>query len=50
MAAEFLDADYASWERDNHGYQCVFHYRAKPVAARDTMVRFRLLSFTLTSP
>jgi hypothetical protein len=47
MAAELLDVDYASWELDNHGYQCVFPYRAKPVAAWDTMVRLHPLLFHL---
>ena len=42
MAAELLDADYASWELDNPGHQCVFHYRAKPDAAWDTLVRLPL--------
>jgi hypothetical protein len=39
MAAELLDADYASWELDNPGCKCVFHYCARPNAAWDTMVR-----------
>jgi len=47
MAAELLDADYASWELDNHGCQCVFPYRAKSDAAWDTMVRLPPLLFHL---